>query len=216
MVPPPPPGAKPAGTENAATPAPPAPAAQPAQPPPAASSPSVGEAGRLVPRSTASARTIEVKTPLYTASVSTVGGGITSFLLSKYKDVPGPGGRQLDIIGSKTTRPMMLSLYLDENRPPFPAPMVFGSDAPGTVEVKAGESRSVLLTWESADGVRMTREYVFHGDRYDFEVRLQATNGSKETVTVRPGLDLARCSWESSRGTPTPSTAWCPTPPKET
>jgi YidC/Oxa1 family membrane protein insertase len=195
MAPPPPPGAKPAGTENAAVPAPvaqPTPAAQPAPPAPTALSPPVGEGGALVPRSPASARTIEVKTPLYTASVSTVGGGITSFLLSKYNDVPGPGGRRLDIIGSKTTQPMMLSLYLDENRPPFPAPMVFGSDAPATVAVKAGESRSVLLTWESADRVRMTREYVFNGDRYDFEVRVQANNGSRETVTVRPGLDLAQ------------------------
>jgi YidC/Oxa1 family membrane protein insertase len=194
LAPPPPPVAKPAGMDNAVVPAP-APAAQPAQPArpaPAAPAPSGGEAGGLVPRAPASARTIEVKTPLYTASVSTTAGGITSFLLSRYKDVPGPGGRPLDIIGSKATQPMMLSLYLDENRPPFPAPMVFRSDAPGTVEVRAGETRSVLLTWESADGVRVSREYVFHGDLYEFEVRVQATNGSRETVTVRPGLDMAQ------------------------
>jgi YidC/Oxa1 family membrane protein insertase len=200
MAPPPPPAAKPAGTDNAAASAPAGPPAQSTPPSPAATArtaaappaqPAV-EGGGLVPRSPASARTIEVKTPLFTASVATAGGGITSFLLSRYKDVPGPGGRPLDIIGSKATQPMMLSLYLDENRPPFPAPMVFRSDAPGTVAVKAGETGSILLTWESANGVRMTREYVFNGDRYDFEVRVQATNGARETVTVRPGLDLAQ------------------------
>jgi len=38
--------------------------------------------------------------------------------------------------------------------------------------------------------VRLTREYAFRGDRYDFEVRIQASNGSKEPVAVRPGLEL--------------------------
>lgn len=198
MAPPPPPVARTAGSDNGAPAggAPPAasapsPSSAPS-PAPAPAAPSVGEAGGLSPRKTLAARTIEVKTPLYTAAVATAGGGITSFLLSRYNDVPGPGGRPLDIIGSKATQPMMLSLYSDANRPAFPAPMVFGSDAPGTVTVKAGESRSVLLTWESAGGVRVTREYVFNGDRYDFEVRVQATNGSREPVTVRPGLDLAQ------------------------
>ncbi len=195
LAPPPPPGAKPAGMENAAAPptaAQQTPSAQQAPPNPAASARSFGEAGGLAPRSPVSGRTIEVKTPLFTAAVSTADGGILSFLLSGYMDVPGTGGRPLDIIGSKSTQPRMLSLYLDENRPSFPVPMVFSSDAPGTVTVKAGETRSVLLTWESANGVRMMREYVFNGDRYDFEVRVQATNGSRETVTVRPGIDLAQ------------------------
>ena len=86
----------------------------------------------------------------------------------------------------------MLSLYTGENRPLLPSPMVFRSDAPRSVSVAAGETRSVLLAWESAGGVRVTREYVFNGDRYEFEVRLQASNGSREAVTVRPGLDLSQ------------------------
>ncbi|MGE5246820.1 MAG: membrane protein insertase YidC [Verrucomicrobiota bacterium] len=196
LAPPPPPGGKPAGTDNVAPPAspsPPAPqATAPAGPAQAPAAPTASEVGALVPRGSVAARVIEVKTPLFTADVSTAGGGVTSFLLSQYKDVPGPGGRPLDIIGSKATQPMMLSLYRGENRPPFPTPMVFRSDAPRTVAVGAGERRSVLLTWESADGVRVTREYVFNGDRYEFEVRVQANNGSREAVTVRPGLDLSQ------------------------
>ena len=118
---------------------------------------------------------------------------ISSFLLSGYKDVPGPGGKALDIVGgAKGSRADELSLYLDENRPPLPAPMVFSSDAPGEIVVKAGEKRIVLLTWESSTGVRLTREYVFHGGKYDFETRVQAVNGSKEPVSVRPGFELGQ------------------------
>ncbi|HEY5191342.1 MAG TPA: membrane protein insertase YidC, partial [Candidatus Deferrimicrobium sp.] len=113
-----------------------------------------------------------------------------SFLLSEYKDAPGPAGRPLDILGGKKPLTPTLSLYLDENRPPLPSPLAFSSDAPAEIAVKAGETRSVLLTWESTAGVRVTREYVFRGDKYEFEARVQATNGSREPIAVRPGLEL--------------------------
>ena len=181
-------GVAPAGKDNAPLPAPAAGQAGGAPvAPPAAAAP-VG----LPPRTAAPARQITVKTPLYAATIDTAGGGISSFLLAEYKDAPGPGGKPLDIVGSKTIRPIPLSLYLDEFRPPLPSPPVFSSEAPGTVELLAGDKRSVLLTWESASGMRLTREYVFAGDRYEFEVRVQAVNGSKEPVAVRPGLELSQ------------------------
>ena len=186
---PPPPPTKVAGTpgggDNGAVPA-----AAPVMPgdAPAPAPVSVGHA----PRTSAPARKITVKTPLYTATIATAGGGIPSFLLNEYKDAPGPGGKALDIVGSKTIQPMPLSLYLDEYRPALPSPPVFASDAPETVKILGGETQSVLLTWESAAGVRLSREYIFRGDRYDFEVRIQASNGSKEPVAVRHGLELAQ------------------------
>ncbi len=149
-------------------------------------------AGGLAAKIAAPARTITVKTPLYSASIATEGGGVSSFLLSDYKDVPGPGGKPLDILGGNKPLQPTLSLYLDEDRPPLPSPPAFSSDAPAEIAVKAGETRSVLLTWESTAGVRVTREYVFHGDKYEFEARVQTTNGSKEPITVRPGLELGQ------------------------
>ncbi|HEX7522786.1 MAG TPA: membrane protein insertase YidC [Candidatus Deferrimicrobium sp.] len=181
-APPPPPGVA-AGKDNAAVV--PAPAAKGGPiPAPAA------VAGGLAAKTAASGRTITVKTPLYSAALTTEGGGVSSFLLSEYKDTPGPGGKPLDILGGKPPLPPTLSLYLDEDRPPLPSPLTFSSDAPAEIAVKAGETRSVLLTWESTSGVRVSREYVFHGDKYEFEARVQATNGSREPVAVRPGLEL--------------------------
>ena len=183
-APPPPPGVA-AGKDNAAT---------------AAAAPQGGvvsrgataTSGGLAPKTAASARTITVKTPLYSASLATEGGAISSFLLNEYKDAPGPTGQPLEILGGKKPLQPTLSLYIDEDRPPLPSPPVFASDAPAGIAVKAGETRSVLLTWESTAGVRVTREYVFHGDKYDFEARVQTTNGSKEPVAVRPGLELGQ------------------------
>ncbi len=185
MPAPPPPATVPAAKDNAAVLAPEGKAAEalpPVQP----------AAGGLSPGVATPERAIEVRTPLFTAMISTAGGGIDSFLLNEYKDVSGPGGKRLDIVGSKSLRPLPLSLYIEENRPPFPAPMVFRSDAPDMLEVKAGETRGVLLSWQSTNGVRVDREYVFSGGRYEFEARVQTTNGSGEPVSVRPGLELSQ------------------------
>ena len=184
-APPPPPGAA-AGKDNAAAVAPvPAPAAKGA---PVAAPASA--AGGLAAKSAATGRTITVKTPLYSATLATEGGGVSSFLLSEYKDVTGPTGKPLDILGGKKSLWSTLLLYADDDRPPLPSPLAFSSDAPAEIAVKAGETRSVLLTWESTTGVRVTREYVFHGDKYEFEARVQANNGSREPIAVRPGLEL--------------------------
>jgi len=156
--PPPPPGGTAAKDNAAAVPAP----ATTGGPAPATAS----VAGGLAAKTAASARTITVKTPLYSASLATEGGVVSSFLLNEYKDVPGATGRPLDILGGKKPLQPTLSLYLDEDRPPLPSPPVFALDAPAEITVKAGETRSVLLTWESTAGVRVTREYVFHGDKY--------------------------------------------------
>jgi len=160
--------------------------------PPAAAGQTLPVSGGLVPRGSYPIRRIDISTPLYTATISTGGGGIPSFRLNEYRDVPGPKGKPLDIIGSDGTRPLPLDLYLDESQPSFPPLPVFASNAPDTLAVRAGEKKSVLLTWESSSGVRIIREYQFSGDRYDFEVREQVSNGSREAIRVRPGLSLSQ------------------------
>jgi YidC/Oxa1 family membrane protein insertase len=108
FMPSPPPAPPPAAKDNTAalSPAGKAPAAKPLVQPAAAGG--VAAAGGLIPGVAAAARAIEVKTPLYTARISTAGGGIDSFLLNDYKDVSGPGGKRLDIVGSKTLSPLPL------------------------------------------------------------------------------------------------------------
>ena len=140
---------------------------------------------------TSQARIIEVRTPLYTAKISTAGGGITSFLLKEYNDVAGPKGKQLDLIGSDALQPHLLSLY-EENSLALASSIIYRTDAPEVLEISEGNSANLKLSWDSADGVRIQREYIFHGGRYDFETRLLTTNGSKENIYVRPGLNVTQ------------------------
>jgi YidC/Oxa1 family membrane protein insertase len=137
-------------------------------------------------------RWITVRTPLYTATVSTAGGGIQSFTLSRYNEHPGPKGKPLDIIGSGGKRPLPLELYLEENQPAFPAQPVFASDAPEEITLAAGEKKSVSLSWTSSSGVRITREYTFTGGRYDFDVAQKMTNGTTGSLRLTPGIELSQ------------------------
>lgn len=122
---PPKPGA-PSGKDNAAAAA----GAEKADiapqiPPPApmgASTPGHVAPGGLSSGIPAAERQIEVRTPLFTARISTAGGGITSFLLTSYKDAPGPDGKMLELVGSTSLHPLPLSLYTEENRPPSLSP----------------------------------------------------------------------------------------------
>ena len=147
--------------------------------------------GGLAPAVMSQASEIEVRTPLYTAKVTTAGGGITSFLLKEYKDVTGPKGKQLDLVGSDTLQPHLLSIY-EENRLALSSSIIFRTDAPDVLEISEGNSASLKLSWESADGVRINREYIFHGSRYDFEARLHTINSSRESIYVRPGLNITQ------------------------
>ena len=203
--PPPPPGVT-AGKDNAAA-VPATPAKEGAAPaaPPAA----VSGTGGLAAKTVAAARTITVKTPLYSASLATEGGAISSFLLNEYKDTP--GGKPLDIVGGKKALP--LSLYLDEDRPPLPSPLVFASDAPAEIAAEGGRNpqRSAHVGIDRRRpgdaGVRVPRGQVRVRDP-----RPGAPTGRRSRSRCAPGSSSARSTRGSSRETPTPSTAssWIP------
>ena len=146
----------------------------------------------LIPGRESPLRWITVRTPLYIATVTTAGGGIQSFTLGRYNDRTGPKGKPLDIIGSGALRPLPLDLYLAESQPAFPPQPVFASNAPGELSVAAGEKKTVSLSWESAGGVRITREYTFTGGGYEFDVDQKVTNGTPGSLRFKPGIELSQ------------------------
>lgn len=148
--------------------------------------------GGLAPRQSAPVRSIVVKTPLYTAVVATAGGGIESFSINDQKDKLGPDGKPLNIVCTLPGLPRPLELSLDGATPAFPATLFFASDAPDEVVVAKGEKKPLLLSWESADGVKVVREFVFDGDAYAFEARATVSNGGTAPLSVRPGFVLSQ------------------------
>ena len=164
---------------------------------PAAAAPAEGKqaqfsGGGLSPRSKAALRWITVKTPLYSATIATAGGGVQSLHLNRYLDKPGPEGKPLDIIGSGAIRPLPLDPFLEGSQPPFPPQPVFSSDAPDLLTVAEGEKAVVRLSWESSQGVRILREYRFTGGQYDFQLEQKVANGPTGSLRFRPGIELSQ------------------------
>ncbi len=180
--------AKPAGGDNAA------PAAAPLAPtaPPVPSPAPPPAQGEMRPAHKNPLRWIRVRTSLYTAVLSTAGGGVQSFTLERYKDHPGPAGKPLNIIGSGDQQPLPLDLYLGESQPAFPSVPVFASDAPPEMSLADGQTRTISLSWKSAGGVRIVRKYTFTGGKYVFDVTQRIANGSAGSVRIKPGIILTQ------------------------
>ncbi len=160
--------------------------------PSANAAPSAAAPGESVSGPSAPVRVIRVKTPLYTAELSTAGGGLSSFRLNRYKDIQGKGGKPLDIIIPSPELPAPLALSFGQSQPPLPAQLAYSSDSPDELTLKEGESRTVTLSWASAGGVRIIREYVFTGGKYDFELHAQVGNTSAVPIRLTPGLSLSQ------------------------
>src|SRR4030065_739638 len=76
------------------------------------------------------------------------------------------GGAAKPPVRAVAPRPGGLSL--GEPPPAFPALPVFASDAPDELSVPEGGKTAVSLSWQSAAGVRIDREYTFPGGKYGF------------------------------------------------
>lgn len=171
---------------------PPASRSAPAPDNAAAARPAGAPAAVGAPSGAAAPRRIAVTTPLFSAAIDTAGGGIASFRLARYPDVQGPAGKPLEIVGTGGIAPHPFSVSLGPSDPPLPQVPVFSSDAPAEVRIAAGEKKTVSLSWTSAGGIRIEREYTFSGDGYGFEVAAQVVNGTPGTIRVAPGVELTQ------------------------
>jgi YidC/Oxa1 family membrane protein insertase len=193
LVPPPPQRAQNAAApskDNAAAAAAVATPTSPAAP--VAGAQGIAAPGGVAAAAAAPVRTILIKTPLYTAGLSTEGGALASFRLDRYKDRQGKDGKPLEIVNASAELPAPLALSFGQSQPAMPASLAYSTDAPDEITLKDGESRTVVLNWASADGIRVTREYVFTGGRYDFEMKSQVGNGSAGALRLTPGVSLSQ------------------------
>lgn len=169
-----------------------------AQPAVAAAAPGVPSGASLsvpapvAPSPAAPARTVRVQTPLFTADLHTAGGALSGFRLEKYKDAMGAAGKPLDIIVPSPELPAPLALSFGQSQPALPALPVYTTDAPEALSLKDGESRTVVLSWVSAEGIKIVREYVFTGGKYEFEIRSQVANASAAPIRLTPGVALSQ------------------------
>ena len=151
----------------------PAPGPAPSPPPPAAQAPTG-----------APARTIVVKEPLYEAELSTRGGALVHWRLTKYFDASVPGHPPVELTTASTDGGAALVS-------PFEG---LGLGDLRQAEFRASEPEPGKVVFEhTAGGITVRKTYVFEPDSYTFRLQLEVVNASGASVSPEFALQwLAR------------------------
>ncbi len=121
-------------------------------------------------------KTLEIRTPLYTAFVDTAGGTVKKFLLHNYFENPGAETR-LNLLEVSSTAPeTALSVEKIKLAPAIP----FKYEGAEVVNVE-GLAREIALLYEK-DGVKITKKLSFAPDTYVIGGRYEIENKSGETA----------------------------------
>ncbi len=167
--------ASPAATASAPGPSPAGEAPAPASPGPGPA-PSPPGAAKLAPAVVAAGagRILEVKEPLYVAALSTRGGALVHWQLTRYFDasVPEHPPVELTTAGADGAGALVA---------PFEG---LGLGDLRDVEFRASEPEAGKVVFEYASGgLTVRKTYVFEPDSYAFRLQLEVVNGSGATVS---------------------------------
>jgi YidC/Oxa1 family membrane protein insertase len=185
----------PAPVEQAAAPAAVATAVTPAvQPIAAAVASAPGQAALpAAPVEAAPPETIAIDRPLWAATFTNVGGGLTSWGLKSYTYAKGQtdaagvaiGGTPLEIVRPGSAAPPLSFTFVDPaTQAAFSAPLAVSKTADG-----------FTLTGSDGNGLRLSRTYTFNADQYLTEMLISIENNGDVPRSVSwemafgPGLD---------------------------
>ncbi|MGH7780727.1 MAG: membrane protein insertase YidC [Candidatus Binataceae bacterium] len=154
----------------------------------AASAPSASPttAARLVPAEAlapskpgAPTRTIKIDTPLYTATLTTLGGRMASFLLKHYSMSATAGSGAYQMVPQKDTRyPLGVSLAR-EGKLANDSGLEYSCSGPGTIDVSGAGTAKLDCVAKAADGTTIDKSLEFRGDSYAFRMNVAVTGGPK-------------------------------------
>jgi len=109
------------------------------------------------------ARDVVVDTDLFQATFSTEGAGLKKIVLKKYKETPGPQGKNVDLLDESD--PSRYS-FVSESRELGLAPNAVYSVNAESLTLADGKSGTLEFTTKTAQGVVFKKVYTFSGNQY--------------------------------------------------
>ena len=140
-------------------------------------------------------RDITIETPLYTAIVSSAGGGFKSFKLKNYKESMSDDSDNKELI--KTTAPRELPLYFSWNTEPVDALIPAYVADKEKVTVYSGDDFLTLNT-SLPSGLEITRTMTFNADEYQIHLDINIENRSEHQVQGAPYLSFTNMPFEET------------------
>lgn len=138
------------------------------------------------------AETLTVKTDLYIADISTLGGDINKLELIGHKDAE-DNSKPFVLFGAEHHYAAQTGLISQSGETALPNHRSLFKALPGPREMVAGnDNLQVRLEGAAADGVKVTKTLTFHRGSYTIDVGYEIANGSQKAVTPHAYFQLVR------------------------
>ncbi|MBI5892562.1 MAG: membrane protein insertase YidC [Deltaproteobacteria bacterium] len=153
-------------------------------PPAVLTAPSTTDA-KTSPLQQSDEKNITIETPLYKAVFTSIGGGIKGFELKRYKETLDGASKNIDVI-----KPISMPLYSLQTDLLNKGAVQFAMPAKNILLNAAGQTADIVLSWESPEGIRIDKKYVFSSDTYNIQLDVSVSNKSSQNITSTLSLDL--------------------------
>jgi len=136
-----------------------------------------------------SAREITVDTPLFTAVISTAGADFKSMQLKNYRETVDPNSPLLEMV-PKALEEGTAQLSVERNSLAGLAQAVYSADIKGDVLRVSGGPAMLSLSWTSADGMQIEKQFTFFPQDYRIGLKVVFRNGTGQTFKDSPVLSI--------------------------
>jgi YidC/Oxa1 family membrane protein insertase len=134
-------------------------------------------------------RSITVETDLYTVTLTTAGGRISSFTLRDFRSTKAPGSPPLDLIVPGDQSELPLGLELRGARVWSDGRSVYESSAPDRLSVTGTQEATVELR-SGAGGPQIVKRLTFRGNAYPIDLRVETPAATAlQAELAAPGPD---------------------------
>ncbi|OHB27770.1 MAG: hypothetical protein A2X84_10395 [Desulfuromonadaceae bacterium GWC2_58_13] len=145
-------------------------------------------------------REITIENDLYQAVFSTSGARLISFKLKNYRQTLDAEAPFISLVEPSTFREGTLNTSGVDGIG-FPVNAVYHVDfSQDSLYLKDAEELRLVFTFVRQDGVRVDKTYIFHGNRYEFDLSLAVSNGSSQLVRGSLSLSLINPLDETNKG----------------
>lgn len=164
----------------------------------AASEPGQGSASAepLAAAVTPAVQTIRVETDVFIAEISTRGGELRRLELKNYaaiKDHPEP----MSLLDDRNERLFVLQSGVAGTSVPLSSPDTLYSSEQTQYQLAAGtDSLSVVLHYQSPEGVQLSKTYVFKRGSYEIGLEQSVKNTGATALTLSPFVRLVRTAYK--------------------
>jgi YidC/Oxa1 family membrane protein insertase len=126
-------------------------------------------------------RNITVDTPFYQAQLSEEGGGVTSFILKKYREKVAKDSPLQELIPRKDSIETVLLGFAGKSLPGLDNAVFSASLNADTVNIQDA-AQEIMFAWKSDEGVVVEKTYTFSPDSYLIGLDVTIKNGSDRSI----------------------------------